>query len=124
MKRVILAILAVAAIAVVAIVVRFLATHDFYGLNGGGIPPDRGDYVGAWTAPNHILTIDASGKIHYERHEGGVNVTLDVPIQKFTGDDFIAGALFWTTTFHVTASPHRDGDVWRMTSDDVTYSRP
>jgi hypothetical protein len=40
------------------------------------------------------------------------------------GDDFMAGALFWTTTFHVSAPPHREGDVWRMTSDDVAYSRP
>jgi hypothetical protein len=62
MKRRTLAILAVATIA------RFLATHDFYGLSGGGIPADRTDYVGAWTAPNHILTIGGSGKIHYERH--------------------------------------------------------
>jgi hypothetical protein len=124
MKRLILAILALAAVAVVAIVVRFLATHDFYGLSGGVIPSDRGEYAGARTAPNHILTIDASGNIHYERHEGGTNVTLDVPIRKFTGDDFLAGALFWTTTFHVTAPPHREGDVWRTTSDDGTYSRP
>ena len=118
MKGLILALLAVAAIGIVAVVVRFLATHDFYGLDGGGIPADRGDYIGAWTAPNHILTIASSGRIHYERHEGGTNVTLDAPIQKF------AGALFWTTTFHVTAPPHREGDVWRMTSDDVVYSRP
>ena len=124
MKKLILAILALAAIAVVAIVVRFLATHDYYSLSGPDIPADRGDYVGAWTAPGHILTIEASGQIHYERHDGGANVTLDVPIQKFTGDDFLAGAVFWTTTFHVTAPPHREGDVWRMTSDDVTYSRP
>jgi hypothetical protein len=111
-------------VAVAVLIWRLMASGSLYGLSGIAIPDDKRDYVGAWTAPGHVLTIEASGKIHYERHENNTNVTLDVPIQKFSGDDFLAGALLWTTTFHVTAAPHQEDQVWRMTSDGVTYSHP
>ena len=122
MRRLLIALVAV--VVVIAVLVwRLGASGGFYGFSGVAIPADKADYVGAWTAPGHVLTIAASGKIHYERHENNTNVTLDVPIQKFIGDDFVAGALFWTTEFHVTAPPHQEDKVWRMTSDGVTYSR-
>jgi hypothetical protein len=124
MKKLILRIVALAAIIVVAAAIwRLSGSIDFYGTKGIGIPADKGDYVGKWTAPGHILTIEASGQIHYERHENA-NVTLELPIQKFVGDDFVVGVLFWSTTFHVTAPPHREDNVWRMTSDGVDYTHP
>ena len=106
-----------------AAVWRSIAAGDFHGLSGLGVPADKADYVGPWTAPGHIMSIAASGQVHYERHDGGVDVTLDLPVQKFSGDDFVIGALFWTTTFPVTPPPHLEDKVWRMMSDGVTYSR-
>ena len=122
--------LLVVALAIIVGVVlwRVAASGNLYGLSGIEVPTDKKDYVGAWNAPGHVLSIAQSGKIHYERHEtnGGVthDVTLDVPIQKFQGDDFVAGALFWTTTFHVTQPPHQEDKTWRMTSDGIAYSHP
>ena len=114
-----------AIVVVIAIAIwRLAANGSLYGLSGIAIPDDKRDFVGAWTAPGHLLTIEASGKIHYEGHENNTNITLDVPIQKFSGDDFLVGALLWTTTFHVTAPPHQEDKVWRMTSDGVSYSHP
>jgi len=101
-----------------------LAASGFYGLSGISVPADKSAYVGEWSSPGYHLNIASSGKIHYERQTQGVETKLDVPIQKFAGDDFIAGALFWTTTFHVTEPPHRADNGWRMTSDGVTYTRP
>jgi hypothetical protein len=126
MKKLILGIVALAAIVVVAAAIwRLAGSVEFYSSKGISIPADKGDYVGKWTAPGHILTIEASGQIHYERHENNsTNVTLDLPIQKFVGDDFVVGVFFWTTTFHVTAPPHREDEVWRMTSDGVDYTHP
>jgi hypothetical protein len=125
LRKSIVAIVVIAAVVVAgAVVWRFVSAAGFYGLSGSGVPADKADYVGAWTAPGHVLTIAATGKVHYERHENNVNVTLDLPIQKFSGDDFEIGALFWLTKFHVTAPPHLDGNVWRMTSDGVEYSHP
>jgi hypothetical protein len=119
------ALVVVAVAVVVAVLVwRLTASGGVYGLSGIEVPADKRDYVGDWTAPGHALSIEASGKIHYEGHEGNTEVTLNAPIQKFTGDDFLVGALFWTTTFHVTAPPHQEDKVWRMTSDGVNYSHP
>jgi hypothetical protein len=114
---------AVVAIAVIAVLLwRLTASGSLHGFSGVAVPDDKRDYVGAWSAPGHVLTIQPSGRIHYERHEDKTNVTLDLPIQEFSGDDFLAGALFWTTTFHVTAPPHQEDKVWKMTSDGVNYS--
>jgi hypothetical protein len=101
-----------------------------YDCRGVAIPAEMKDYVGDWSAPGHFLSIAASGKVHYEAHElrneGGTNVahtdTLDLPLQKFEGDDFLIGAMYWSMTFHVTQSPHLEGKTWRMTSDGVSYS--
>jgi hypothetical protein len=103
---------------------RALAASGFYGFSGISVPDDKRAYVGEWSAAGYQLSIAPSGRIHYERHISNVETKLDVPIQKFAGDDFIAGVLFWTTTFHVTEPPHRTDGGWRMTSDGVTFTRP
>jgi hypothetical protein len=102
-----------------------------YDCRGIAIPTEKKDYVGDWTAPGRILSIASSGKVHYEAHEvrneGGTDVahtdTLDLPLQKFEGDDFLIGAMYWSMTFHVTQPPHLEDKTWRMTSDGVSYSR-
>ena len=48
----------------------------------------------------------------------------DVTLKDAFKDDFLVGALFWTTRFHVTQPPHLEDKTWRMTSDGVSYSRP
>ena len=102
-----------------------------YDCGGVAIPAEKKDYVGDWTAPGHILSIASSGNVHYEAHEvrneGGTNVThtdtLVLPFQKFEGDDFLIGAMYWSMTFRVTQPPHLEDKVWRMTLSGVTYSR-
>ena len=102
-----------------------------YDCLGIAIPAEAKDYVGDWTAPGHILSIAASGKVHYEvhevRNEGGSDVahtdTLDLPVQKFEGDGFLIGAMNWSMAFHVTEPPRLQDKSWRMTSDGVRYSR-
>ncbi len=118
------AIFAAALVLAVASGWRVLAASGFYGLSGIPVPEDKTAYVGEWSSTGYRLSIASSGRIHYERDTPGVETKLDVPIQKFTGDDFIAGVLLWTTTFHVTEPPHRTDNGWRMTSDGVTYTRP
>jgi hypothetical protein len=52
------------------------------------------------------------------RNEGGTNVahtdTLDLPFQKFEGDDFLIGAMHWSKTFQVTLPPHLQDKTWRI----------
>jgi hypothetical protein len=94
-----------------------------YGFSGIGLPAEKADYAGQWRAPDHVLAISPSGKVRYEGKEGHVSTKLDLPIQKFDGDSFVVGLLFWRTTFKVAAPPHREEDGWHMTSDGVEYRR-
>jgi hypothetical protein len=107
------------------------AEQPNYDCVGVAIPAEKSDFVGDWTAAGHVLSIAASGKVHYEvhemRNEGGANVayndTLDIPLQKFESDSFLIGAMNWSKTFHVTQPPQLKDKIWRMTLDGVTYSR-
>ena len=110
--------------AIIGGVIWKLAPGPVYGFGGSGIPAEKSDYIGNWQGEDHVLRIAASGKVHYERHSGGADVRLDLPVQAFLGDDFVIGVLFWTTTFKVTAPPHREPEGWRMTADGVVYRRP
>ena len=102
-----------------------------YDCDGAAIPEEKKDYVGDWAAAGHVLSIAPSGKVHYQAHEvrneSGTNVahtdTLDLPFQKFEGDDFLIGAMSWSMTFHVNQPPHLEDRIWRMTLNGVSYSR-
>ena len=100
-----------------------VAALPFYSFGGIGIPAGKADYVGQWRAPGHILLIAADGKVHYERSLGNFSTKLDLPVQKFEGDDFVVGALFWGTTFHVIKPPFHDDTGWHMEADGVVFGR-
>jgi hypothetical protein len=105
--------------------------EESYNCLGAAIPVEKKDYVGDWSGSGHALSIASSGKVHYQAHEvrneGGTDVThtdtLDLPFQKFEGDAFLIGAMYWSMTFRVTEPPHQEGATWRMTLNGVTYSR-
>jgi hypothetical protein len=87
------------------------------------VPPARAAYVGDWEADNVRLTITAGGEVHYFRQRGNSRTTIDMPIKAFEGDDFIVGFGPFTTRFKVSKPPHREGNVWKMTVDDVELTR-
>ena len=93
-------------------------------LLSGELPDSKRDYAGRWEGENMHLHIAPSGEIDYERRRGKSTVTVTGPITKFEGDDFIVGFWFFETRFAVTAPPHLEGEVWWMTVDGVTLSRP
>lgn len=83
----------------------------------------RKDYVGLWTAPGLTLQIAADGGVDYKRSTNGSNVSLDAPIQKFEGNNFVVGIGPFGTTFKVSQPPHKVGDAWKMTVDGVELTR-
>ena len=89
------------------------------------VPPARAAYVGDWQGDNGnmLLTITAGGELHYFRQRGNSRTTVDVPIKDFEGDDIVAGFGPFTTRFKVSKPPHREGNVWKMTVDDVEITR-
>ena len=64
----------------------------------GGIPEDKKEYVGAWASDEIYLEITENGTVNYKRESGGSSTSVNAPIQKFEGNNFIVGALGINTT--------------------------
>lgn len=92
-------------------------------LKGAPVPDSHTDYVGEWQGEGVTLRIEADGMVRYERKRGSGSTSIEAPIQRFEGDDFVVGLGPLTTTFRVSERPHREGDAWRMTVDGVELRR-
>ena len=90
---------------------------------GVAVPADKADYVGQWDAEGMSLLITRDGSIRYLRLRKGARTSIDGPLKGFAGNDFEVGIGPMTTTFKVSAPPHRVGDEWRMTVDGVELVR-
>lgn len=93
------------------------------GACGQPVPPDKRAYVGDWQAPDMRLAISAEGRVVYKRRDGGSSTSLDVPLKRFEGDNFVVGLGPMSTTFVVSAPPRLDDGVWTMTVDGVRLTR-
>lgn len=94
------------------------------GLKGISIPADKKDYIGYWTAPDMKLSISESGRVEYEKTNGGSKKSISAPIQKFEGNNFVVGALGINTTFVVSQPPAKDSSgTWTMVVDGVTLTK-
>lgn len=90
---------------------------------GQPVPPEKAAYVGLWQAPQMALLITADGSVRYQRQEGSTTTKVNGPLQGFEADNFKVGLGPLTTTFVVTAPPHADGEVMKMTVDGVELSK-
>jgi hypothetical protein len=87
------------------------------------VPAAKAAYVGAWKADQMALLITADGFVRYERRGANGRTSINAPIQKFDGDNFVVGVGFLRTTFVVSRPPHREGTRWMMTVDGVEMVR-
>lgn len=69
------------------------------------------------------LLITPDGMLHYERKQDGGRISLNVPIQRFDGDDFEAGVGPAITRFDVTQPPTEVDGMWTMTVDGRVLKR-
>lgn len=90
---------------------------------GQPVPMERAAYVGVWEGPDVFLEITADGRVSYERRRGSGNVSIQAPIRRFEGDDFVVGFGPFSTTFKVSAPPRLDGNRWTMVVDGVPLRR-
>ncbi len=116
----IFATIALLAIAIAGLGAWYFHSRPFYSFQG---IPAPGDYVGEWRGAGRVLLIAEDGRIHYERHDRGLNIELNLPLQKLDAGEIVVGAMFWGTTFKINTPPHADGAIWRMTIDGVEYTR-
>ena len=87
------------------------------------LPKDKLEYAGEWRGESTRLVISPEGHCDYERRRGGSNVSINAPIQRFEGDNFVVGVGPLTTTFVVSKAPHLAEGRWRMVVDGVELTR-
>jgi hypothetical protein len=86
---------------------------------GEPVPADKAAYVGEWNAKNMRLVITQDGRVEYKRSDGASSNSINAPIQRFEGNNFVVGVGMFNTTFVVSKPPHQEGNVWKMVVDGV-----
>lgn len=87
------------------------------------VPPDRAEYVGEWQGNSMVLLITQDGSVRYKRLKGGVSTSIEAPLKRFDGDNFVVGIGPMSTVFTVSKPPYRDGRDWKMVVDGVELVR-
>jgi hypothetical protein len=90
---------------------------------GEPVPADKQQYVGEWHGKDMLLLITADGNVRYKRRKDGNSTSINAPLQRFEGANFWVGIGILATRFEVSAPPHLDGNVWKMTVDGVEVVR-
>ena len=87
------------------------------------IAPEKVAYAGEWRGENVQLVITLEGAVQYERRSGASKVSVNAPIQRFEGDNFVVGVGPFNTTFVVSKPPHLVDGQYRMVVDGVELTR-
>jgi hypothetical protein len=87
------------------------------------LPADRAAYVGEWEGTGMVLEIDHDGQVYYERMSNGSRRSVNMPLIRFEGANFVVGFGPFTTTFIVSSPPHESNGAWLMTVDGVELTR-
>jgi hypothetical protein len=87
------------------------------------IPPEKLGYAGEWRGENVLLVITLEGGVAYKRQDGKSSVSINAPIQRFEGNNFVVGVGPLNTTFVVAQPPHLVDGQYKMTVDGVELTR-
>ncbi|RXT43420.1 hypothetical protein [Bradyrhizobium betae] len=95
---------------------------------GQPVPEDKAAYVGEWHAPAMEVELTKDGTVHYKRVTEGttigeVTTTINAPLRRFAGDNFVVGIPLLSTTFKVSTPPHQEAGTWKMVVDGVELTR-
>ncbi len=90
---------------------------------GKPVPAEKAAYVGEWRSQNMTLAISQEGRVAYKRVSGSSTTSVDGPLQRFEGDNFVVGFAFLSTTFAVSKAPYQDGRHWKMVVDGVELTK-
>jgi len=85
--------------------------------SGAPLPADKLGYAGEWRSETVTLVITPDGSVHYRRQDQGTNVSIDAPIKRFEGNDFIVGFGPFNTKFVVSKPPQMVDGQFKMTVD-------
>lgn len=87
------------------------------------MPPDKAAYVGEWQSASMAIVVTQEGRVAYKRVKGSSTTSVDGPIQKFEGDNFVVGIPYLTTTFVVSKPPFQQDGRWKMVVDGVELTK-
>ena len=90
---------------------------------GQPVPEDKAAYVGEWRAQTMSLLLTQDGTVHYKRIRGGTTTSINAPLRRFEGDNFVVGIPFISTTFEVSKPPHQEAGTWKMVVDGLELTR-
>ncbi|HEY2629753.1 MAG TPA: hypothetical protein VGI57_11530 [Usitatibacter sp.] len=90
---------------------------------GQPLPVDKQQYAGEWHGKDMLLLITSDGNVRYKRRKDTGSTSISGPLQRFDGASFWVGVGLLSTKFEVSAPPHQDGNVWKMTVDGVELVR-
>jgi hypothetical protein len=93
------------------------------GACGKPLPADKSDYAGHWQEKDVVLVIVQDGTVHYRRRHDKGTTSVNAPIIRFEGDNFLVGLGPLNTTFVVERTPYREQGAWKMRVDGVTLVR-
>jgi hypothetical protein len=90
---------------------------------GQPVPQDKAAYVGQWSGQAMSLLLTQEGRVVYKRVKSGGTTSIDAPLQKFVGDNFVVGLPYISTTFEVSKPPYQEAGTWKMVVDGVELTR-
>jgi hypothetical protein len=90
---------------------------------GQPVPDDKAAYVGEWRAQTMSLLLTRDGTVRYKRNKAGVTTSIDGPLRRFEGDNFVVGIPFISSTFEVSKPPYQEAWTWKMVVDGVELTR-
>ncbi len=70
-----------------------------------------------------VLEIDQDAQVYYKRVSHGSSRSMNMPLVRFEGANFVVGFGPFTTTFVVSSPPHESNGAWLMTVDGVELRR-
>jgi hypothetical protein len=106
-----------------AIALLVAATSTLLGC-GKPVPAEKSTYVGEWRAETMALSITQNGDVAYKRIKGNSTTSVNGPLQRFEGDNFVVGIAFASTTFEVSKPPYQqEPGTWKMVVDGVQLTK-
>ena len=96
---------------------------------GQAVPDDKAAYVGEWHAQAMDVELTKDGAVHYKRVRNDsamadtTTTSINAPLRRFEGNNFIVGIPFLSTTFEVSTPPHQEAGTWKMVVDGVELTR-
>jgi hypothetical protein len=87
------------------------------------LPQDKLTYAGHWHSSEMQLLILVDGTLDYKRQKNGGGISINAPISKFEGNNFVVGVWPFLTRFEVSEPPNEVNGNWQMVVDGVLLTK-